>query len=511
MSLLGIPTHELGGQGGAVVEGDFERTPFVDDVKVGHDVPALVPNESGSRTRFDFGSLARPHVAPKLLVSHEDDRGRERLKDLHAVLLVFTASPRAHGPHAGHRARSRSLIAHGQRFDSSCRLGKRRVVGLLTGGQGQREQQREEEAAFAHRESVHEISLAWSRKSAAAGKKEGDRNRWHFHERREDGLCILAAMGGRDHSQSDEDFAADIHDFRELLRTRDQEGLVSALESPELYRLACDDDRYMGIAMKGVSALAWDAPAQASEHLVHFDVHRSREQKDSAARQAARALLAALEWRQLAAQTTLPMAQMEPLREFLQLQPALSDDPLHGASLRADMRANPQRYLDFFELLDKYGQGLPEWIANLSTPSPPPELPIDALSEDRVSAMSVAVVELKETLARGPGRYIVGAAVLGTLVALPNAVGILIALVLLAGFFAIGERKSYEEIVRPRLVKLAIEHGVGAKPVVSWIYKLRRNAGRVAQFDIKIENNRALDLLAAVAHTAGPGAAPGAG
>lgn len=309
-------------------------------------------------------------------------------------------------------------------------------------------------------------------------------------------------MGGREHSQSDEEFASDIHDFRELLRTRDQEGLESALQSPELYRLACDDARYLGIAMQGISALAWDAPARASEHLVHFDVHRSREQADSQARLAARALLAALEWRQLAAQTTLPMAQMEPLREFLKLYPALGGDATHGLAVQEDMRAHPQRYLDFFEGLARQGHSLPEWIATLTDAGSPTTGPVEALSPEQLSAMSAAVVELKETLARGPGRYILAAAVLGTLAALPNAVGILMALLMLAGFFAMGERKSYEQIVRPRLIQLALEHGVGTRAVVTWIYKLRRKAGRMSQFDIKIENDPALELLAAVSRAA---------
>lgn len=313
-------------------------------------------------------------------------------------------------------------------------------------------------------------------------------------------------MGGREHSQSDEEFAADIHEFRQLLRTRDREGLESALSNPELYRLACDDDRYLGIAMQGISALAWDEPAKASEHLVHFDVHRSREQPGSDARRAARALLAALEWKQLAAHTTLPMQQMEALREFLQLQPALANDSSHGASLQADMQAHPERYLDFFEGLAQQGHGLPEWIINLAAPTSKDEPIIESLSKSQVGALSMAVVELREQLARGLSRYVLGLSVLGTVIFLPNALGILIALVMLAAFFTLGERKSYEEIVRPRLVKLAIEHGVGARAVVTWIYKLRRQAGRVAQFDIKIENDRALDLLAAVSQTSGSGA-----
>ncbi len=317
-----------------------------------------------------------------------------------------------------------------------------------------------------------------------------------------EGCAYSAAMGGREHSQSDEEFAADIHDFRELLRTGDREGLESALANPELYRLACDDDRYLGIAMLGISALAWDEPAKASERLVHFDVHKSREQPDSHARKAARSLLAALEWKQLAAHTTLPMQQMEPLREFLKLQPALANDGSHGKALQADMQAHPGRYLEFFEGLAFHGHGLPEWIVNLSaSPESQDEPIIESLSEKQIGALSIAVVELREQLARGLSRYVFGLAILGTVILLPNALGILIALIMLGAFFTIGERKSYEQIVRPRLVTLAIDHGVGAHAVVSWLYKLRRQAGRVSQFDVKIENDHALELLAAVSQT----------
>jgi len=316
-------------------------------------------------------------------------------------------------------------------------------------------------------------------------------------------------MEGRDQSQSDAEFARDLNEFRELLRTRDHEGLVSALENPEFYRLACDDDRYLGIAMQGIAVLAWDSPVEASEQLVHFDVHKSREQPDSDARQAARALLAALEWRHLAAQTVLPMEQMDQLREFLQLHSALAGDSECGSALRADIRAHSSRYVEFLEGLAQYGRGLPEWISQLALPrntstqrdQESPDAPVEQLSDEQRSAMAIAITELRETLARGPGRYFVGAAVLGTLVLFPNAMGILAALLTMAGFFALGERTSYTQIVRPRLVTLAIDHGVGAKAVVAWIYRLRRQAGRVSQFDIKIENDRALDLLAAIARS----------
>lgn len=310
-------------------------------------------------------------------------------------------------------------------------------------------------------------------------------------------------MGGSDHTRSDEDFEADIHDFRELLRTRDREGLESALASPELYRLACDDERYLGLVMQGISALAWDEPAKASEHLVHFDSQKSREEAGSDARRAARALLAALEWRQLEAHSSLPMGQMTSLREYLQLYPALHADPDHGLALKADMRANPERYVDFFEGLARHAHGLPEWIARLPMRSGQSPEPLDVLNEEQISAMSVAVAELREILSQGPSRYLLGISVLGTVTLMPNAVGVLIAVLLVLGFFTLGERKSYDQVVRPRLIRLAIEHGVGARAVVTWIYKLRRQAGRMSQFDIKIENDHALELLAAVAYGAG--------
>ncbi len=312
-------------------------------------------------------------------------------------------------------------------------------------------------------------------------------------------------MSGPDHSQSDKQFASDLHDFRELLRTRDQEGLTSALENPEFYRLACDDDHYHRIALQGIAALAWDAPEKARDLFVHFDVHRARDEKHSYTRTIAGAIVAALEWRQLATHTVLPMAQMELLREFLQLQPALADDPQHGASLRSHMREHPQLYVNFLDGLAAHGRMLPEWITQLSWA--PPELlggPVSNLSVAQVDALSSTTTDLRRELARGPWRYILGAIVLATMIALPNAIGVLICFLLLAGFFAMGERKSYEQIVRPRLVRLAIDHGVGAKDLVSWIYKMRGKSGRMGQFDIKIENDRVLDLLAAVSRAAAP-------
>ena len=120
--------------------------------------------------------------------------------------------------------------------------------------------------------------------------------------------------------ESDARIESDIHDFRELLRTEDLEGLVSALDNPDLYRMACDDERYMRIVMQGIGVLAWDEPARASEVLVHFDAQQARRDDPSSdARRAGREILAALEWRQLEAQNLLPVASMDKLRNFLRL------------------------------------------------------------------------------------------------------------------------------------------------------------------------------------------------
>jgi hypothetical protein len=99
----------------------------------------------------------------------------------------------------------------------------------------------------------------------------------------------------------------------------------------------------------------------------------------------------------------------------------------------------------------------------------------------------------------------------GVIVALPNAIGALVALAVVGAYMGLGESKSYETIVRPRLVVLAVEHGVGAKHVVSWLYRLSRKAGRVGSFDIKIQNDQALDLLAAVSRGAAPDPEPAQG
>jgi hypothetical protein len=316
-------------------------------------------------------------------------------------------------------------------------------------------------------------------------------------------------------ADSDGGVESDIHDFRELLRTNDQEGLVSALENPELYRMACDDERYMRTAMEGIAVLAWDDPARASEFLVHFDAAKSRENPASDARRAARSILAALEWRQLEAQNVLPVASMSTLRNFLRLFPALGERGEHGSELRKDLTERPAFYADFFQKLAKAAHVLPGWIFQIdrdrcqveNDPEKKDNV-LEELDESQLSALSSAISELRASLKSRMSQYLIWIVVVGVVAAMPNAVGALVALVVIGAYMGLGENKSYEVVVRPRLVTLAIEHGVGATHVVSWIYRLSRKAGRVGSFDIKIENDLALDLLAALSRTANPSAEP---
>jgi hypothetical protein len=318
--------------------------------------------------------------------------------------------------------------------------------------------------------------------------------------------------------ESDDTIESDIHDFRELLRTEDLEGLLSALDNPDLFRMACDDERYMRIVMQGIGVLAWDEPARASEFLVRFDAEQARkDDPDSDARRAGREILAALEWRQLEAQNLLPVASMDKLRNFLRLYPALGEVGSHGTQLRDDLKERPAFYADFFQKLARSAQILPGWIIHIDreengeseeAAESGKDNALEELSEAQLSALSSAVSDLRASLKSRFSQYAMWIVVVGVVVALPNAVGALIALVVIGGYMGFGESRSYETIVRPRLVTLAIEHGVGARHVVSWLYRLSRKAGRVGSFDIKIENDLALDLLAALARTSTPSSEP---
>ncbi len=315
-------------------------------------------------------------------------------------------------------------------------------------------------------------------------------------------MCILSEMAVPPQRQSDAEFAANIHDFRELVRTRDHDGLVSALGSPELFRHACDEDRYLGIAMQGISVLAWDDPVLASEELHRFDVQRTREREGSDARTTARTLIAALEWASLVKGVPDSMGT---LRDFLQRQPVLPEDTQLGATLRAEMRANPERFLTFFEGMSERCYGLPQWVLDRTGSSSESDSPVERLRPEQLHALSLAIVELREMLGRRLGRYITGLGMLGALLLVPSAAGVVLALLVLLAYLAFGEGKSYETLVRPRLAQLAIEHGVGATAAVSWILKLRRQAGRMAHYDVRLASDSALDLMAAVsARASGP-------
>jgi hypothetical protein len=321
---------------------------------------------------------------------------------------------------------------------------------------------------------------------------------------------------------SDVQVKSDIHDFRELLRTGDLEGLVSALDNPELFRMACDDERYMHIVMLGIGVLAWDEPAKASDFLVRFDVAKSREIPDSDARRAARSILAALEWRHLESQESLPVASMRELRNFLRIYPALGSQCEAAAALHQDMQERPEFYAAFFRKLALHTEVLPRWIFQIdlsrhaetdeeSGAASEDHNVLEDLDEVQLTALAAAIGDLRAALKARMGQYLMWALVAVALVSMPNAIGALVALAVIGVYMGLRERKSYETVVRPRLVLLAIEHGVGATHVVSWIYRLSRKAGRVGSFDIKIQNDLALDLLAAVSRGATPDPQPAQG
>lgn len=306
---------------------------------------------------------------------------------------------------------------------------------------------------------------------------------------------------------SGELFASDMRDFHSLLHTGDVEGLVAALENPELYRLACDDARYTEIAMQGIAVLAWSVPAVASEFLVRFDVERSRQDPKSSARRAARTLMAALEWRQLEAEPASPLARAELLRNFLRLYPAIAEDGVHATRLRADLRDRPEVYADLFAYLHQRAQVLPRWITNLVAEGGVSAATSDVLSEPVASpklsesqrlALEGTLAELRTSLRSRVAQYFTWLVAAALVVALPTALGALLGLLLLGASFALGETRAYQTAVRPRLIHLAIEHGVGAQQVVTSIYNTSAKVGRVGNFDIKIENDHALDLLAAL-------------
>ncbi len=300
-------------------------------------------------------------------------------------------------------------------------------------------------------------------------------------------------MAGSTQRPSDAEFAANIHDFRRLVRTRDHEGLASALASPELFRHACDDERYLAIAMQGISVLAWDDPVLASEELHRFDVQRTRETDGSDACLAARTLIAAVEFAKLRKEND---ANLNVLAEFLQRHPVLPDDQELGPALRNDMSERPEVYLQLFDRMSECCYALPKWLLDLGG-SFSEEGAVESLQPEQVHALSDAVLELRTELGKGYGRYGVGLAMLLAILVFPNVTGVVFALLVLLAYLALGEGKSYERVVRPRLARLAMEHGVGAKAVVSWILKLRRQAGRMGHFDVRISSDVALDPLAA--------------
>jgi hypothetical protein len=266
--------------------------------------------------------------------------------------------------------------------------------------------------------------------------------------------------------------------------------------------MAADDPSYEFLAMQGISVLAWDDVDMAVDFLKRFDASGAREIGGTPASRAAQSIAAAMDYARMRSLSQLSEEHRRVFVDFLKLQWALPEDEELRKELREDMLDASSEYAEELALVAVHAPRAASYIEALVPLPQHDESPLLALSEEQLRSLATKMEELRKDMGRNYLRFVPMAVAALLLLALPNVVGILLAVLTVGVAFTVDESRSYQAKVQPALRQLAIEEGIGSTQVVSWIQRMGGKAGRVGKFDIKIENDISLDLLAGLGRAA---------
>lgn len=306
-------------------------------------------------------------------------------------------------------------------------------------------------------------------------------------------------------AQKDRDAAIRLleHRFQAAFAASYHDRICAELDSPAMARDALSEPALEHLAMRAVTALAWSDPKQALQYYRRFYTSDLGNAESTAAYTACqRVITLAPAWRQLRDECDVPM----PLQRFVTLQwvvsAAILDEMI--AMLRSDITEQPLAYLQVFDWMDANYSQLLHFVATLTGRFLPADLPsLGELGETERKALASAMGEIDEPM-RGGMRLIhllmlsltIGA---GFSIAGQDDVALVTAAVLGLGsaLYSIRtERGLYRRLARPRLAEYLANEGTPTECVVSWLLANRKAVKRIKSFDVAIDADSALDVLA---------------
>lgn len=281
------------------------------------------------------------------------------------------------------------------------------------------------------------------------------------------------------------------------------ERVCAELDSPALARDAASEPALEQLAMRAVTALAWEDPKQALGYYRNFYTSDLGNPESTAAYSACQRVVSlAPAWRQLRDECEVPA----PLTRFVTLQWVMSAPVLDEmiAMLRRDMTGQPLAYLHVFDCMDEKYPQLLSFVANLTgrfLPASPSSL--GDLGEYEHGLLATAMGEIDEPM-RGGARFahlLLLALTVGATLSIAGRDDLALVassvLGLAAALYSIrNERGLYRRMARPRLAEYLADVGTPIECVVSWLLINRKEVKRIKSFDVAIDGDSALDVLA---------------
>lgn len=283
------------------------------------------------------------------------------------------------------------------------------------------------------------------------------------------------------------------------------------LDDPELRRDATDEEHIAVAALRALVALAWHDPSGAVEAAAGFDGAKSDDATQARGRLAAVLAIAAA-WNAICEKLEIP----QPLRAFIRRASMMgrtereagaageSVERAEAIAVRSILETEPAEVMFMLARASREHPMIALYLVQLFTQLSADGVPTLAeLGKDEFDALGRALVDLNDELSTGlPWWQVIGVAVAAR-VGLDLA-GAGIAADLLAwggamtylGRSLARDKERYDGIVRPKLAALVVRTGTPAKCIVSWLAKNGRMAKRVRNFDVAIEADDGLALLA---------------
>lgn len=128
---------------------------------------------------------------------------------------------------------------------------------------------------------------------------------------------------------------------------------------------------------------------------------------------------------------------------------------------------------------------------------------LETLNDEEHPIVGRELYALAEDVAPAWYARVVDCILLGMCVAVFSVLGFLYFAVARFAWWAFQDKPRYRRSVRPVLIYLALDRGFGNSVVLNWMHRYPKAANGISGFDVRIEADDTLDMLAALHHRVG--------